>query len=925
MTSRLLLVDGSSYLYRAFYALPDLRSPEGIPTGAIHGVVAMLKKLRNDFPSTHAACVFDAPGKTFRDDIYDQYKANRPSMPDDLRAQIDWIHLFTRALGWPLLSIPGIEADDAIGTLAKRYTGQSDRSCLISTGDKDLAQLVNSQIHLINTMSNELLDEAAVVAKFGVPPNRIVDYLSLVGDTVDNVPGVEKCGPKTAVKWLAQFDSLDGVIAHASEISGVVGKNLQSALAWLPTARNLVTVRCDCDLAGADEIEALHFIEADEALLKNYYRELGFKTWLRELGESLPDKTPKARSSSVQSAVPSATNATNETNEFTHSNTSAYVCIDTWPAFDALLTELDAAQLSNMVVAFDTETTGLDTRTAQLVGMSFCLQPGVAYYIPLQHRDLTSPTQLPLDQVLARLNAWLTSEQAKKVGQNLRYDAHVLANHGITLEGISEDTQLQSYILASDARHNMDDLAKRYLRIDTITYESLCGKGAAQISFADVPIAKAFLYAAEDADITLRLYHYFAQQLSTHAELNSVYRSIEMPLIPVLLRMERTGVLIDKNLLVQQSHSLGQKMNALEIEAHGLAGQAFNLNSPKQLAEILFVQQGLPIEKKTAGGAPSTDEAVLEKLAQNYPLARCILDYRSVAKLKSTYTDKLPRDIDPHSGRVHTHYAQTVAVTGRLASNDPNLQNIPIRTAEGRQIRAAFIAPEGAQIMSADYSQIELRIMAHLSGDTQLVKAFNEGRDIHQATAAEIFQVALPEVSTDQRRTAKMINFGLIYGMSAFGLAANLGIERSAAAHYINQYFTRYPGVAAYMERMRLLARAQGYVETIFGRRLWLRDIASSNVGRRQGAERAAINAPMQGSAADLIKLAMIATDDWLRTEQVRSRLIMQVHDELVLEVPDAEVELMREQIPRLMAQVAQLSVPLLAQVGVGPNWDQAH
>jgi len=907
----LLLVDGSSYLYRAFHALPDLRNSAGEPTGAVRGVLSMLRRLESDYKAEYRACVFDAKGKTFRDDWFPDYKAQRPSMPDDLRAQIEPLHEAVKAEGWPLLVEDGVEADDVIGTLTRQAV-EAGWDVVISTGDKDLTQLVQPGVRWVNTMSEEVLDEAGVTAKFGVPPNRIVDYLTLIGDTVDNVPGVEKCGPKTAVKWLTEYGTLDKLIANADKVGGKVGENLRKHLDFLPLGRRLVTVVTDLSLPVA--LTELLAREGDKDVLAAIYRRMEFKGWLKELEEGVHRPVAPAAGAAEAAEV---TEAPSEPG----AHRTGYATLLDWAAFDAWLAKISAAGLT----AFDTETTGLDPMVATLVGMSFSIVEGEAAYLPLSHHYADAPAQLALAEVLEKLKPWLESDAHRKLGQNLKYDAHILANHGIRLAGIAEDTLLESYVLESDKSHDMDSLASRHLGIKTLTYAEVCGKGAKQIGFGDVELARATEYAAEDADITLRLHHNLAAQLAAEPGLAALYRDIELPTAGVLFEMERNGVLIDDFLLAQHSEELGRRLHELEQQAHVLAGQPFNLGSPKQLGEILFTKLGLPVVKKTATGQPSTDEDVLSQLADDYPLPKLLLEHRSLAKLKNTYTDKLPLMVNPRTGRVHTSFSQAVAVTGRLASSEPNLQNIPIRTPEGRRIRAAFIAPKGHKIVSADYSQIELRIMAHLSGDAGLTGAFARGEDVHRATAGEIFGVTPLEVTSEQRRYAKVINFGLIYGMSAHGLAKTLGIERVAAANYIDRYFARYPGVAAYMERTRIEAKTHGYVETVFGRRLHLPDIRAQQVGRRQGAERAAINAPMQGTAADLIKKAMIATSDWLKEAGVKSRLILQVHDELVLEVPDAEVALIREQLPRLMAGVAQLSVPLLAEVGVGDNWDQAH
>ncbi|WP_186167577.1 DNA polymerase I [Burkholderia gladioli] len=908
----LLLVDGSSYLYRAYHAMPDLRGPGGEPTGALYGIINMLRRMRKEVTAEYSACVFDAKGKTFRDDLFADYKANRPSMPTDLALQIEPIHQAVRALGWPLLMIEGVEADDVIGTLAHAAEARGMK-VVISTGDKDLAQLVTERVTLVNTMSNELLDREGVIAKFGVPPERIVDYLSLIGDTVDNVPGVEKCGPKTAVKWLTQYETLDGVVEHAAEIKGVVGDNLRRALDFLPLARKLVTVETACELKPqVESIEAslATLGESREALLP-IFENYGFKTWRREL-EAAPADAPGDVPAGEAAAEPVPAAAAIERN---------YETVQTWPQFDAWLAKIEAAELTS----FDTETTSLDPMAAQIVGISLSTEPGSAAYIPVAHRGPDAPEQLPRDEVLAKLKPWLESAERRKVGQHLKYDAQVLANYEIALNGIEHDTLLESYVLESHRTHDMDSLALRHLGVKTIKYEEVAGKGAQQIGFDEVPLETAAAYAAEDADITLQLHLAMYPQVAREPGLKRVYAEIEMPVSLVLRRMERTGVLIDSARLDKQSHEIAVRLIELEREAYELAGGEFNLGSPKQIGQIFFEKLQLPVVKKTPSGAPSTDEEVLQKLAEDYPLPKLLLEHRGLSKLKSTYTDKLPRMINARTGRVHTNYAQAVAVTGRLASNDPNLQNIPVRTAEGRRIREAFIASPGCRIVSADYSQIELRIMAHISEDESLLRAFSQGEDIHRATAAEVFGVTPLEVSNDQRRIAKVINFGLIYGMSAFGLASNLGITRDAAKLYIDRYFARYPGVANYMETTRAVAKDKGYVETVFGRRLWLPEINGGNGPRRQAAERAAINAPMQGTAADLIKLSMIAVDGWLERDKLRSRMIMQVHDELVLEVPEDELALVREKLPEMMSGVAKLKVPLVAEVGAGDNWEEAH
>jgi DNA polymerase-1 len=909
----LLLVDGSSYLYRAFHAMPDLRTSRGEPVGALRGYINMLRALREQVPCDYCACVFDAPGKTFRDDIYPEYKANRAEMPADLAQQIPAIHEAVRALGWPVVMIEGIEADDVIGTLAEHARSHGVRT-VISTGDKDLAQLVNEHVTLVNTMSGETLDVKGVAEKFGVPPERIVDYLTLVGDAVDNVPGVDKVGPKTAAKLLAQYGSLEGVIAAAGEIKGVVGENLRKSLAWLPTARTLVTIRRDGDIGHqVPHFDALRVQPPDGAQVRQLAERYEFKTLLRELGGA------EAAPGAAAAAEPRAAEAQHVAVRYVPA--VSYETVLSADRLDEWIGRLNAAPL----VCIDTETTSLDPMQARLVGISLSVAEHEACYVPLAHRYPGVPDQLALDDTLHKLRHWLESEHHKKVGQHLKYDAHVFANHGIRLAGIEHDTLLQSYVLEAHRNHDMDSLAERHLGRKTITFEEVCGKGASQIGFDEVALDRATAYAAEDAEVTLALHRAMWPRIEQDERLRYVYEQIEMPVSKVLFDMERIGVLIDRDKLLAQSAELARRIAELEAQAHQLAGQPFNLGSPKQIGEILFGKLGLPVVKKTASGAPSTDEEVLDKLAQDYPLPKALLEHRALSKLKSTYCDKLPASIDPATGRVHTSYGQAIAVTGRLSSSDPNLQNIPIRTPEGRRIREAFIAPEGSHIVSADYSQIELRIMAHISNDEGLLAAFNAGEDVHRATASEVFGVPLAEVTPDQRRTAKVINFGLIYGMSAFGLASNLNIERDAARLYIDRYFTRYPGVARYMERTRAEAKRQGYVETVFGRRLWLPEINSPNGPRRGAAERAAINAPMQGTAADLIKLAMIAVHGWIRRAGLRTRLVMQVHDELVFEVPDAELAAVKSEVPRLMAGVAELKVALLAEVGVGRNWDEAH
>ena len=928
---RLLLVDAPSYFYRAFHALPEFRSPTGEPTGAILGVVNMLRKLKQDFPSDYIAAVLDPRGKTFRDEIYPEYKATRQAMPEPLAVQIEPMIETIRALGWPVVVVDGVEADDVIGTLVRKAEAKGWDS-VISTGDKDLTQLVNDKVLWVNTMSGDKLDPAGVKGKFGVPPERIVDYLALIGDAVDNVPGVDKVGPKTACKLIEAYGSLEGVIAHADELKGVVGENLRKVKEWLPTGRTLVTVKTDVELPF--EMESLQDKGADNARLAELFGRFGFRTLRdsvlnKEDAAEKGDSTPEQRAAGARSMEKKGRNfailnaGIDQVHDITpFVATRNYETILDEEALERWARKLEAAPIASV----DTETTSLDPMMAELVGLSFSAGAGEGAYVPLTHRYAGAPAQLPLDRVLARLKPWLEDASRPKVGQNTKYDRQVLASYGIATRGFAHDTLLESYVLQSHQRHDMDALAARFLGASGLTqYADVAGKGASAIPFDQVDIERARAYAAEDADVTLQIHAALQPRIARDEKLNRIYSEIEIPVSSVLLTMERNGVLVDGQLLSRQGQELGQKMLDLERKAHELAGGPFNLGSPKQLADILFDRLKLKVVKKTPSGAPSTDEEVLEKLAEDHPLCRALLDHRAVSKLKSTYTDKLPKMVHPKTGRVHTNYAQAVAVTGRLSSNDPNLQNIPVRTAEGRRIREAFIAPPGSKIVSADYSQIELRIMAHLSADKSLVEAFAKGEDVHRHTAAEVFDTAPKEVTSEQRRYAKVINFGLIYGMSAFGLAQNLGIERSAAQSYMDKYFARYPGVAAYMDRTRQEARERGYVETVFGRRLYLPDIGSSNQARRQGAERQAINAPMQGTAADLIKLAMVAVQGWIEAERLATRLIMQVHDELVFEVPETELDRVKANVEKLMMGVATLDVPLLVEAGVGDNWEKAH
>ncbi|HFC8202512.1 TPA: DNA polymerase I [Neisseria meningitidis] len=923
----LLLVDGSSYLYRAYHAMAQLTAPDGAPTGAMYGVLNMLRRLRADYVHDYCAVVFDAKGKNFRHEMFPDYKATRPPMPDDLRPQAEALPDLVRLIGWPVLVIPQVEADDVIGTLAA-MAGEAGWNVVVSTGDKDMAQLVNERVTLVNTMSGETLDIEGVKAKFGVRPDQIRDYLALMGDKVDNVPGVEKCGPKTAVKWLEAYGSLAGVMEHAAEIKGKVGENLRAALQRLPLSYDLVTIKTDVDLHTelSDGIESLRRTAPKWAQLVVDFKRWGFRTWLKEaesrMHEAADGDLFGSDSIGEQAALNAEVPSEKQPELAPTPEKLDYQAVTTESQLAALLDKLSQAD----TIGIDTETTSLDAMNASLVGISIAFQAGEAIYIPVGHSLTAAPEQIDLQDVLGRLKPHLENPALKKIGQNLKYDQHVFANYGIALNGIAGDAMLASYIIESHLGHGLDELSERWLGLETITYESLCGKGAKQISFADVAIGQATEYAAQDADFALRLEAHLRAQMD--AKQLEMYEKMELPVAQVLFEMERNGVQIDRAELSRQSAELGAELMKLEQEAYAVAGQPFNLNSPKQLQEILFDKMGIPTKglKKTAKGGISTNEAVLEQLAPDYPLPKIILQNRSLAKLKSTYTDKLPEMISPKDGRVHTTYAQAVAITGRLASNNPNLQNIPIRTAEGRRVRRAFTAPQGSVIVSADYSQIELRIMAHLSGDKTLITAFQNGEDVHRRTAAEVFGIAPENVSSEQRRYAKTINFGLIYGMGQYGLAKSLGIDNISAKTFIDRYFARYPGVAEYMQRTKEQAAAQGFVETLFGRRLYLPDIRNKNANARAGAERAAINAPMQGTASDLIKRAMIDVRNCL-SDGIGSKLVMQVHDELVLEVVETELDFVKEKLPQIMAKVdgGLLDVPLVAEVGVGENWEEAH
>ena len=897
----LILIDGSSYLYRAFYVpqLKRMQTTSGQPTGAVFGIINMIKSLMSEYPESHIVAVFDAKGKNFRHDLYEEYKANRPPMPDELRSQIEFVHRGIKAMGLPLVAITGVEADDVIGTYAKQAS-DAGKTVLVASGDKDLAQIVTDRVNLIDTMKKVIMDVDGVVEKFGVRPDQIIDFLTLTGDTSDNIPGVPKVGPKTAVKWLAEYNTLDGVIEHADQIGGKVGENLREFIPQLPLSKDLVTIRCELELDPA--LEELHAKEPDTETLVDIYQTLQFKKWLSELGETL-----QAGSGAAQ------------VGEF---KPGKYTTILNESEFEDWLSRLAASE----GFAFDTETTSVHAQAAELVGLSFAIEGGEAAYVPVAHRYLGAPDQLDRDWVLQKLKPLLEDPNLPKIGQNLKYDMSVLANYAIALQGVQFDTMLESYVLDSvSSRHDMDTLSETHLGHTPVPFTDVAGKGKSQLTFDQIELEKAAHYAAEDADVTLRLHHVLMPQLTAKPGLHKIFTELEMPLVSVLSRIEDNGVLIDDAMLLQQSQQLAMSMQQSEARAYELAEGAFNLASPKQIQEILYDRMGLPVLKKTPKGAPSTAEDVLQELALDHELPRLILEHRSLGKLKSTYTDKLPTMINSRTGRVHTSYHQAVAATGRLSSSDPNLQNIPIRTQEGRRIREAFIAESGCHIVAADYSQIELRIMAHLSGDETLLDAFQHGLDIHRATAAEIFSVPLEEVSDEQRRHSKAVNFGLIYGMSAFGLSKQLNVERKQAQSYIDQYFAQYPGVKAYMENTRESARERGYVETVFGRRLYLPDINAKNHNVRQYAERTAINAPMQGTAADIIKMAMITMDKWIRREAPEIKMVMQVHDELVFEVPDLLLDSGTESIRDIMQQVTKLDVPLLVDVGFGRNWAQAH
>ena len=900
----LLLIDGSSYLYRAFHAMPDFRNKEGFPTGVIYGVLNMLQNTHRKYESTYSVCVFDAKGKTFRNDIFEEYKANRPKMPDDLSIQIEPLHRAINAMGWPILIKKGVEADDVIGTLAKK-ANEENISVTISTGDKDLAQLVNKNTSLVNTMTNEHLDTDGVKAKFGVSPSLIIDYLTIIGDKADNIPGVDKVGPKTALKWLNEFNSLDNIIKNADQIAGAVGVNLKNSLKWLPIAKDLISIRSELDInVSWDQFKKT---PEDKDALKKMYQEFNFSSWLK----NLDDKKTNA-----------PTDETNKNDYGEFDNKKKYTLIQTTSQLEVLIEEIKKIKL----IAIDTETTSLNVMNAKLVGISMSLKKGEAVYIPVNHMGATEDEQINEDDLVQLLKPVLEDSAIVKIGQNIKYDAHIFLNLGIKMHGINEDTMLMSYVINSNQSHGMNKLSQKYLGHDCITYESLVGKGVKQLTFDQIDINDALEYAAEDADVTLQLYHVLKNQLKKEKRLLEVYQKFEIPSMKALIEIERNGVLIDAHLLGQQSQKIGEELIKIESKAYELAGQPFNLASPKQLREILFEKLEIKPLKKTPTGTPSTSEEVLQELSKDYPLPKILLEYRTLAKLKSTYTDKLPLMINQSTGRIHTSYNQAVAVTGRLASSDPNLQNIPIKSSEGRKIREAFIAKPNFSIISADYSQIELRILAHLSKDLGLIEAFKNNKDIHTITASEIFNTNIKKITSEQRRYAKIINFGLIYGMGAFGLAKTLGITRSDAQNYIQEYFNKYPTVLQYMEESKQFAREHGYVETFFGRRLWLPEISSSNGLRKAGAERAAINAPMQGTAADLIKLAMIQVQQWIDdNSDLKGQVIMQVHDELVFEVPNNEIDKFTKEIPQIMQNVAKLDIPLIVEINAGENWEKAH
>lgn len=908
-TAPTILVDGSSYLFRAFHGLPPLVNSKGQPTGAIKGVISMLRRIPQDYPGSKVIVIFDAKGKNFRHELFPDYKANRPPMPDDLRCQIEPIHQIIKAMGFPLLIVPDVEADDVIGVLANQAS-DSQHDVIISTGDKDMAQLVTEHVTLVNTMTDTRMDVAGVQEKFGVRPDQIIDYLALIGDTVDNIPGVPKCGPKTAVKWLSQYHSMQGVIDNAHEIKGKVGENLRDSLSFLPLSYELATIKTDIDLP-----QALHDIahqDEDKATLLKLFKEYEFRTWVTALEKQGDVSDEQGVSNVIVSDEQKAAKLLERD----------YQTILKEADFNVWLDKLKTSSL----FAFDTETTSLKYMEAEIVGVSFAIEEGCAAYVPLAHDYIEAPEQLDRVWVLGQLKPVLENNAIKKVGQNLKYDKNVLFNHGINLCGIAHDTMIESYVLNSTSnRHDMDTLAEIHLGKETIHFEDIAGKGAKQLRFNQISLDVAAPYAAEDADITLGLHKALYPKLQEHAGLLSVYQKIDLPLVPLLSKIERTGAVVDAHLLGQQSQDLAQRIVALEREAYDLAGEEFNLNSPKQLQVIFFEKLGLPVIKKTPKGQPSTAEPILQELALDYPLPKVILEHRSLAKLKTTYTDKLPQLINPSTGRIHTSYHQAVTATGRLSSSDPNLQNIPIRSEEGRRIRQAFVAPKGYKLIAADYSQIELRIMAHLSQDKGLLTAFSKGEDVHKATAAEVFDVSLDEVTSDQRRKAKAINFGLIYGMSAFGLAKQINVARHEAQQYIERYFERYPGVLSYMDRIRAQAHEDGFVETVFGRRLYLPDINARNKMLQQAAERTAINAPMQGTAADIIKKAMLAVDKALMASAIDARMIMQVHDELVVEVAEAQVDEVKTMLIEKMMSAANLDVPLLVEAEVGNNWDEAH